>query len=81
LICTHAFSFGTACNHTILEVLFDAPDHRVKIEDLKLLVTKKIAEYQKNSNEINLEDPNKKYRLYTAVLNAAWDYEGDLLPA
>ncbi|KAF5421201.1 MAG: hypothetical protein C5S44_07100 [Candidatus Methanocomedens sp.] len=67
--------------NTILEVLFDAPNHCVKIEDLKQSVTKKIAEYQKISKDINLEDSNKRYRLYTAVLNAAWDYEGDLLPA
>ena len=67
--------------HTILEVLFNAPDYCVKIEDLKRLVTIKIADCQKNSKEINIDDSNKRYRLYAAVLNAAWDYEGDLLPA
>jgi len=67
--------------HTILEVLFDPLNHCVKIEDLKRLVTIKIAEYQKNSTEINIDDSNKRYRLYAAVLDAAWDYEGDLLPA
>ncbi|KAF5426599.1 hypothetical protein C5S42_07120 [Candidatus Methanomarinus sp.] len=67
--------------HTILETLFDAPTYCIKIEDLKQLVSKKITEYQKISKEINLDDSNKRYRLYAAVLNAAWEYEGDLLPS
>lgn len=67
--------------HTILETLFDAPNHCIKIEDLKRFVSKKITEYQKISKEINLDDSNKRYRLYAAILNAAWEYEGDLLPA
>jgi hypothetical protein len=50
--------------HTILEVLFDAQKHCVKIEDLKRLVAEKIAEYQKISKEINHGDSNKRYRLF-----------------
>ncbi|MFW9877008.1 MAG: SAP domain-containing protein [Candidatus Thorarchaeota archaeon] len=67
--------------HTILEVIFETPKHSVKYEDLKPQVKKKIEEYQKMANEINLDDPGKGYRLYANVLNAAWEYESDLLPA
>jgi hypothetical protein len=67
--------------HTILEVVFEAPDHAVRFEDLKALVKKRIKEYQKGAKELDLEDSNKRYRLYANVLNAAWEYEGDLLPS
>ncbi len=65
--------------HTILEVIFDSPDHMVKVEELHSLVAKKIRSYKKHSKDIDLNDRN--YRLYAKALNAAWEYEGDLLKA
>jgi len=67
--------------HTILEVIFEAPENSVRFEDLKALVKKRIKEYQKAAKEMDLDDINKRYRLYANVLNAAWEYEGDLMPA
>ncbi len=67
--------------HTILEVLFDAPNRLVKFEDLKPIVIKKIKEYQKLSKDMDFDDSAKNYHLYAKVLNTAWEYEGDLLPA
>jgi hypothetical protein len=67
--------------HTILETIFETQDHSVKYEDIKPQVKKKIEEYQELAKEINLNEPGKGYRLYAKVLNAAWEYESDLLPA
>ena len=67
--------------HAILEALFEASEYLIKYDDLKPLVRQKIKEYQKLSSNLNLNDSKKKYRLYAKVLDAAWEYEGDLLPA
>ena len=67
--------------NTILEVLLVAANHIVKFDYLKPLVIKKIEEYQNIAKEINLDSSEKMYHLYAKILNASWEYEGDLLPS
>jgi len=63
---------------TILEILLDAPDYRIKVDDLKSAVKKRIADYVQASGTIDFRDTAKNYRLYAKMLSAAWDHEGDI---
>lgn len=62
---------------TILEVLLDAPDHQIKVDDLKSAVKRRIASYVEASRSIDFRDTAKGYRLYSRLLTAAWDFGTD----
>lgn len=62
---------------TILEVLLDAPEHRIKVDDLKSAVKKRISDYLDASKSIDFRDTAKGYRLYARMLVAAWDFGSD----
>jgi len=73
--------FRTPPAHTILEILLETDGHKLAFGDLKPRVRTRIREYRKSARTLDLSDPAKGYRLYAEVLSAAWDYEGDLMPA
>lgn len=73
--------FRTPPSDTILELLLDAPEHRIRVDDLKPAVRRRIREYAEASKSIDLKDAAKGYRLYSKMLIAAWEFEGDLVEA
>ncbi|MDP2181852.1 MAG: hypothetical protein Q8K99_04695 [Actinomycetota bacterium] len=73
--------FRTPPADTILETLLEADGHRIRVDDLKPAVRARIKTYRSASRNLDLQNPIKGYRLYATMLAAAWDYEGDLLPA
>jgi len=73
--------FRTPPADTILEVLLQSPGHQLRVDDLKPAVKARIRQYRASALELALNDPVKGYRLYAKMLSAAWDYEGDLMPA
>jgi hypothetical protein len=62
---------------TILEVLLDAPDHRIKVDDLKSTARSRISDYIDASNTIDFRDTAKGYLLYVKMLAAAWDFNSE----
>ncbi|MDZ4177868.1 MAG: hypothetical protein U1E29_01335, partial [Coriobacteriia bacterium] len=65
---------------TILEVLLEADGRRIRVDDLKPAVRRRIREYQESAKGIPIQNPAKGYRLYAVMLAAAWDHDGDLVP-
>ncbi|MDZ4654479.1 MAG: SAP domain-containing protein [Coriobacteriia bacterium] len=62
-------------------MLLDAPGHRIPVDDLKPAVRHRIREHAEASKSIDLKDAAKGYRLYSKLLIAAWEFEGDLVEA
>lgn len=69
--------FRTPPTDTILEVLLDAAEHRIRIDDLKSAVTKRIQDYVEASKDLDFKNSKKNYRLYAKMLGAAWDFDDD----
>ena len=69
--------FRTPPTDTILEVLLDAPDHRIRTDDLKLAVKKRIQDYVEASKNLDFRNAKKNYSLYAKMLIAAWDFDED----
>ncbi|MEZ5125309.1 MAG: hypothetical protein R2826_03550 [Thermoleophilia bacterium] len=70
--------FRTPPTDTILEVLLDAEDHRIRTDDLKASVKRRIHDYVEASASLDLKNAKKNYSLYAKMLEAAWEFEDDL---
>lgn len=71
--------FRTPPTDTILEVLLEAPEHRIRVDDLRPLVKERIQNYIDASKSIDFRDGKKNYRLYAKMLAAAWEFDDDLI--
>jgi hypothetical protein len=69
--------FRTPPTDTILEVLLDAPGHRIRTDDLKAAVKKRIQDYVEHSKSLDFKNTRKNYSLYAKMLLAAWDFGED----
>jgi hypothetical protein len=70
--------FRTPPTDTILEVLLEAPEHRIQVDGLKSLVRKRISDYVEAAKGLDFRSSKKNYSLYAKMLEAAWDFEDDL---
>lgn len=73
--------FRVPPTETILEVLLEAEDHMVLVDDLKPTVRDRIRRYGEESKAVDLQDKSKGYRLYATMLVAAWDFGDDIVPS
>jgi len=72
-----SIEFRTPPTDTILEVLLDAPEHRVSMDDLQQAVTSRIQQYVEASKSLDFKNTKKNYGLYAKMLIAAWDFDDD----
>ncbi len=70
--------FRTPPTDTVLEVLLDAPEHRIHTDNLKSVVRKRIQDYIDAAKGLDFKNSKKNYSLYGKMLGAAWDFDDDM---